>query len=148
MVRKFDEMAWKIIKKREVQPDNFGPINFKELEEQVRSGVHLKYVAFPHLLDHFYRTRDPQTFAVEPSPYFSPQYRAFLAGVAEYLTREFGFATPDWVEKTEFFLADYYEPGAENGEEPYDSLETRLVRCPQEFTRRKVIFPSRGLIRL
>jgi len=149
----WDKLAWKIIKDRKTAPDEYGPKNYAELEAWVRKGISLEDYASPRLLDYFYQTRDPKTFELEPSTFFTPQYRAFLAGVAEYLTRDFGFPVPEWVERPEFFLADYWDPiedfWAEIGSEmPFEELETRLARCPPEFTRRKVICQSRALIRI
>lgn len=147
---KLDEFCWTIIKKRNVAPSNFGPKNYQELEQQVRAGISLAEIAFPHLLDYFYRTRDSATFALEPGEYFTPQWRAFLAGVAEYLSRDFGFSVPTWVEKPEFFLAEPWTPLVEffaslGYECPLDQCKENV---PQEFLRRKIFFEARGLIRI
>lgn len=149
MVKKYDDMAWKYIKERVPVADSrpFGPQNFIELEQGLRDGDDY-LIAWPTMLDSFYRTRKPELFATEPSTYFSPAQRAFFAGAVEFLTHFYEIETPAWVEKPEFFLDQVYDVGSKEREVPPEVTARTRAKSPIEFTRRNVVFEARGLIRL
>lgn len=146
-VTKYDDMAWKVILAREPIEDSFGPQNFAELEAELRNGGSYQ-IAWPTMLDSFYRTHNPSLFATEPSTYFSPQQRAFFAGAVEYLTKLFEMETPAWVEKPEFFLDHEYDVRSLEDEISPETTARSRAKTPLEFTRRNIVFEARGLIRL
>ena len=141
MAGKFDKIAWDIIHKMPPprMPNRKGlaqtgrPKDFAELEVLLSSGEDWR-IAFPMFLDEFYCFKTPDFFAVEPSGFFDVRMRAWLAGVAEYLCRRFGLPVPEWTEKPEYFLAEFWKRTDDAGE--------------PEFRRRNVGYNPRHLIRL
>jgi hypothetical protein len=142
-----DAIAWRTIHDRSrpkgqpTPPRNFGelpPCEGPEFSEVLNN-----------FLDRFYTWKLPEFLEVEPSVEFAPQYRAFLAAVAEFLCHEFAIPVPDWVAKPEFCLEKEWDAAADLDEFPFMliiPIEERRARAAPEFRSRNIIFASRGLI--
>ena len=79
------------------------PANYRELGELLAAGVEFEF-AWGDFLHEFYAHQMPELF-LEPSPeILSPEYRAQLAGAAEFLSIEFELPMPLWISRPEFFL--------------------------------------------
>ena len=83
-------------------------------------------------------------FAVEPPARFSPGRRALLAGVAETLSTRFNLPVPDWTQKSEYTLAEPWDPSAELF--PGVSIEERMTYASPVFRKHNVVFKERSLI--
>lgn len=141
MAGKFDKLAWDIIHSMPPpsMPGHKGlemsgrPKDFAEVEALLSGGEDFR-IAFPMFLDEFYCFKTPDFFAVEPSDFFDRQTRAWLAGIAEYLCHRFGLPVPEWTEKPEYFLPEFWKKTDDSGD--------------PEFRRRNVGYNPRHLIRL
>lgn len=152
-----DALVWRAIHSRPVPGhDRFGlehsgrSGDFEELGRAVERGEVFGY-AFAHFLDEFYLFRRPSFFAKEPPVAFPPRRRAFLAGVAEYLSNQFDLDPPEWIGKPEYFLSeewDYVSDFEEFPEELRDRIDERRARATPEFLRRGIIYEARNLLRL
>ncbi len=153
-----DALVWKAIRTRPLpKHSNIGlkfsrrPGDFEELAIAVfERGDDFGY-AFSHFCDEFFLFRRSSFFAKESPLSFNPHDRAFLAATAEYLSREFGWEAPTWVNKPEYFLPeewDYVADLPEFPEELRDRIANRRERATPEFRRRNILFEGRGLLRL
>jgi hypothetical protein len=166
---KLDRIAWATIDQLPQRPvhsaglDQSGrPKSFPELERQIKTGIDFES-ALGMFLQEFYSHRDPSFFAEPPPKELSDIERAALAGVAEYLCHRFGFDVPAWTEEPAFFLTsernwfDTWDTSNEDGgilQKVFDSefivhiRENSMSQSVPEFTRRNLLFPVRGLIRV
>lgn len=154
-----DAIAWRIMHEQaafEGEPAGLErshrPCNYAELGELTERRRHKDDFCFEHawseFLHEFCRYRSATFFSNEPPVNMSPGRRAWLAGVAEYLCLDFGLPVPAWTSKSEYYLADEYEPSSELV--PYFVTEGEardLLRAKTHpvFLRRKVLFDVRGL---
>lgn len=108
--------------------------------------------ALDGFLERFYSWRCASFFEHEPPEALRPEYRAFLAALAEFLCRKYGLPVPEWTEKKpEYFLAVEWDPVLEMDEIPVTALtpiETLRERAAPEFRRRGILFAGRNLIRV
>jgi hypothetical protein len=138
------------------------PKSFPEFEELLRRGID-RDCALSMFLHEFYPHRHPSFFEEPPSPQLSDINRAALAGTAEWLCHRFGYDVPAWTEEPEFFLKsernwfedwDTSDPEGVILREVFDPKfiasirEDSIKRSAQEFLRRNLLFPVRGLIRI
>ena len=147
-----DEVAWKII---EEQPLNKGvppgyvasgrPSNFQELDDMFTATGDFEF-AWSEYRHEFYRYKQARFFAVEPPESFSPEYRALLAGVAEYLSGRFGLPIPEWTSHPEYFLDEVWDPWEDILPDLEQYRDKRRSRSHEAFLKRNVIFETRGLI--
>lgn len=141
-MNKFDKIAWETIRNRPLPSSNDElsgrPKNFAELEAMVRRGTDFD-IALLSFLDEFYLHRSHSFFNREPGTYFSPNYRSFLAAVAEFLSVKFDLPHPLWVDKVEYSLPDDWNP--------FD-FEVDRESVDPIFLRHGVLVQSRSLIRL
>jgi hypothetical protein len=145
-----DQKAWAILAARTPsagKPEGFArsgrPANFEELavaEESYGDYSH----AWSEYLHEFYRFKTVDFFAVEPPARFSPGRRALLAGVAEALSTRFNLPVPDWTQKSEYTLAEPWDPSAELS--PGVSIEERMTYASPVFRKHNVVFKERSLI--
>jgi hypothetical protein len=164
-----DRIAWRIIDQQFQYPlesaglaKNARPKSFPEFEMQLRIGIDFE-CALSMFLQEFYSHRDPCFFAEPPSAQLSAMKRAALAGAAEWLCHRFGYDVPAWTEEPEFFLKsernwfDEWDTSDEDGAilaEVFDPefiasiREESVKKSAQEFLRRNLLFPVRGLIRI
>jgi hypothetical protein len=161
MSEKFDKMAWEAIFRRRRPPagSNKGlarsgrSADYQELEVAAKE-LGLQH-AFLEFLDEFYDYRTADFFEKEPSQFFSPTYRAFLAGVAEFFCHQFSLTVPEWTEKPEYFLPEEYDRKADllrdligDTERDDSYLPDLRAKTAEEFRRRNILYEARGLIRL
>lgn len=141
-----NRLAWSIIDSLPQYPvDQTGlaisgsPKSFPEIEEQLRMGIDID-CALSMFLHEFYQHRDPSFFINPPSSQLSDINRAAFAGIAEYLSRRFGYPVPSWTESPEYSLLqerDWFE-------DIYDQdfltdptiREYHLARSAPEFIKR------------
>jgi hypothetical protein len=164
-----DRTAWRTIENLPQRPfESAGlgktsrPKSFPELERQLNMGIDFE-CALSMFLHEFYQHRDPRFFAEPPSRQLSDINRAALAGAAEWLCHRFGYDVPAWTEEPEFFLKserNWFEEWDTSDEDgvilkevfnPEFIAEHRgyyLAGSAPEFTRRNLLFPVRGLIRI
>ena len=156
---KLDNIAWQTIidRKRPERPprgieDGGRARDFGEIEALIRDGMSFDG-AFESWLQEMYQYRQESFFAVPPSPFLAAHQRAWLAGVAEGMTRKLNLPVPYWVESPEFFLSDVYDWEQDALDIFFppdwaDLLDERLERSDPEFRRRRVIAKLRALIRV
>ncbi len=138
---KFDKVAWSIIEQMPPpsMPGHKGlalsgrPKDFAELESLVSDGENFD-IAVALFLDEFYCFKTEDFLAAEPTDFFDARTRAWLAGVAEYLSHRFRLPVPTWVGKPEYFLPEFWKKSDDSGE--------------QEFRQRNIGYNPRHLIRL
>jgi len=103
-------------------------------------------------LHNFYIYRSESFFALPPPSTFTPEHRAWLAGVAEYLSLRFGLPVPAWTEEPEYFLHFEWDFASETfvwAGMIVDMTEFRAerrVRSHEAFLNRGVIYEPRALI--
>ena len=143
-----DKLAWEIIRKKKQYPyseagigQSGRPKNFNKLETLIRNGTEFE-VAFALFLDEFYTHRFPE--------FFSSNVRAMLAATAEFLSIEFGLLYPEWVDKSEYFLAQYGDPRAESMTELFGPGDWGIDKncADPAFLRHGVLQKAKSLIRL
>lgn len=66
-------------------------------------------LAWSEFLHEFFRYKQASFFAVPPPRTFSPQRRALLAGVAEYLSERYSLPVPDWVHDPQYTLPELWD---------------------------------------
>lgn len=150
---RLDAIAWGVIDKtaaRSTPPSGLAasgrPANYGELAElTARWDPELAWSEFLH---EFFRYKQPGFFAVPPPRSFSPQRRALLAGVAEYLSQRYGLPVPAWVRDGEFFLAELWDPWEDLCPDMEETRPGRTERTPEAFLKRGVVFEARNLITL
>lgn len=153
-----DALVWNAIRTRPLpKHSNIGlaysrrPGDFEELGTAVLERGEDYGYAFAHFLDEFYLFRRPSFFAKKPPEEFGPRRRAFLAATAEYLSHQFGWEPPAWVNEPEYFLAeewDFITAMAEFVEELRPRSANRRQRATPEFLHHNIIYEARGLLRL
>ncbi|MFP5228083.1 MAG: hypothetical protein ACLGXA_10665 [Acidobacteriota bacterium] len=144
---RLDAIAWRTIHDRKrprgvpTPPRNFGelpPCEGPEFSESLNA-----------FLDRFYWWKRPEALQIEPPLGFAPEYRAFLAAVAEFLCHEFTIQVPAWVAEPGYCLKVEWDAAADLEEVPWVlviPIEERRAKAAPEFLSRNIIFPSRGLI--
>lgn len=149
-----DALAWKIIEDAPVQQGNpvgyaasGRPANFEELVAMTEHTGDFER-SWSEFLHEFYRFKAASFFAVAPPASFKPERRAWLAGVAEYLSQRFSLLPPAWLSGEEFFLAEPWDSWEEMVPDIEQYREERRARSHIAFLRRNVIFEPRGLIAL
>jgi hypothetical protein len=158
--QELDAIGWRIMHEQKVnEGEPLGlkhccrPANYRELGELIdsRQGNELAFeLAWSEFLHEFCRYKSASFFAEEPPTTMSSGFRAWLAGVAEFMCLEFNLVpVPGWTEKPEFFLLEEFDPASEllpfyvpDGE----ALDRHRARCHPVFLRRNVLFEVRGLI--
>jgi hypothetical protein len=149
-----DQVAWETIHASKTHPGppaglavSLRPANYRELGELIASSGDQEH-AWSEFLHEFFRYKTASFFA-EPSPkILSAEWQALLAGVAEWLSIEFGLPLPQWINEAQYYLPEiwdsleYWLPDAE----PY--REERMARTHEVFLKRNVIFETRSLITL
>lgn len=97
-------------------------------------------------IDDFERANRPQrrlALAGEPSSTGSACWDAFVAALAEYLSRRFGAEPPSWVFSANRVLEHWWFPSG------YESLyATALVESPAPFAVRGIFLTAGALARL
>ena len=83
-----------------------------------------------------------------PPRSFSPQRRALLAGVAEYLSERYGLPVPEWVKEPEYFLDDMWDQWEDICPAMEETRPYRTERTPLAFLKRRVVYEGRNLITL
>jgi hypothetical protein len=149
---RLDAIAWDTIHSRPTpKSDPVPPRNFAELGQ----GEGPEFAeAVDTFLERFYSYRSrcgEKFFEVEPPLSLRSEYRAFLAGMTEFLCHEFKLRVPDWTEKQEYFLTEEWDAALDLDEFPWVAvipIEDRREQAAPEFMRRRIVFPSRGLIRV
>jgi len=96
----------------------------------------------------FYRYKGASFFAVEPPKSFSPERRAMLAGVAEYLSIRFDLPVPDWTSHPEYYLDHIWDPREDILPDIEQYRDEHRTRSHEAFLKRNIIFETRGLISL
>jgi hypothetical protein len=149
---RLDAIAWATIHSRPIpKSDPVPPRNFAELGQA--EGPEFSE-AVDTFLERFYSYRSrwgEKFFEVEPPLSFTPEYRAFLAAMTEFLCHEFNLPVPEWTENLEYFLGEEWDAALDLEEFPWVAvipIEDRRERAAPEFLRRGIVFPSRGLIRV
>lgn len=105
-----DHIAWQTIHTASAignrQPAGYAatgrPSNFIELAQMMADRD--EEMAWSEFLHEFYRFRTPSFFAERPPESLSPQWKALLAGTAEFLSKEFGLPVPEWVNDPQYTL--------------------------------------------
>jgi hypothetical protein len=105
-------------------------------------------LAWSEFLHEFFHYRQASFFAAPPPHYFSPQRRALLAGVAEYLCQRYGLPVPEWVNEPEFFLPEIWDPWEDICPDMEETRPGRIERTPEAFRKRNVVYEDRNLITL
>lgn len=145
---RLDSIAWQTILDRPQHEPVSPPRNFGEIPPSDGPEFSAWVTAF---LERFYSYRRESFFEQEPPPTFRPEYRAFLAAMAEFLCKKYDLPIPGWAEKSEFFLAGEWDAALEMDEVPVTALipiERLHERAAPEFRRRGILFASRNLIRV
>jgi hypothetical protein len=143
-----DAIAWQTILDRPQHEPVGPPRNFAEL--RVCEGVEFAEV-LDGFLENFYSWRRASFFEHEPPTTFRPEYRAFLAALAEFLCTRYGLPVPPWTSKSAHVLNKEWDPILEMDEIPVTalmSIETLRERAAPEFRRRGILFAARNLIRV
>lgn len=144
-----DEVAWKAIKSRPplVKTSSLRPSNYTEIGARVAAGEDFEY-AWSDFLHGFFAYRTADYFA-QPSPAnLSPEWRALLAGAAEWLSQEFDLPHPAWTDEPQYFLAETWDPREDEGLDMSAFHAEVLADSPEAFRKRNIAFRSRNLITL
>jgi hypothetical protein len=99
-------------------------------------------------LHEFYAYKQGSFFAVPPPESIEPEWRALLAGAAEFLCGEFRLEIPAWVNEPEFRLDEPWEPYAWLLSDEPGAYERRVAKAHPCFLKHNVVWESRGLIAL
>jgi hypothetical protein len=160
--RETDDLCWVVMASKlrpgerslGLQDSGVRPKNYKELGEWIRRGWDWD-LGLREFLNEFLLFRHADFFACEPLDMFSDVQKAFLAGMAEYLSRVYGLAIPSWVQKPEYFLS-YRTPltdGTELGDFQLKLMQESdeyafllAAQTPPEFLKRNILAPARSLI--
>jgi hypothetical protein len=149
-----DQLAWAIIEEqtpRKGLPPGYAasgrPSNFQELADMIAATGDFE-LAWSEFCHEFYRYKSASFFAVEPPKSFSPERRAMLAGVAEYLSDRFGLPVPEWTSHREFFLDHVWDPWEDILPDMEQYRDERRARSHPAFLKRNVIYEPRNLISL
>lgn len=151
---RLDEVAWETLHARPKPASpplglakGSRPANYSELGDLIASGVDFE-IAWGEFLHEFFRYRAPSFFAYPSPGNISPEYRALLAGVAEFLSKEFELPVPIWVFGPEYYLDHEWDILSEELPDVEQYREERRARSHDAFLRRNVIFEPRNLITL
>lgn len=148
-----DQIAWEVMDRtagRTTPPVGLAasgrPANYAELAELVE---HKDYeFAWSEFLHEFFRYKQPGFFAVPPPRSFSPQRRALLAGVAEYLSERYRLPVPEWVHEAQYTLPEIWDPWEDICPDLEKFRQSRIDRTPEAFLKRNVVYEARNLITL
>ena len=121
------------------------PANFQELAELTSTGVDWD-TARDRFLHEFFRYRNPEFFEIAPPDTLSPECRALLAGMAEFLCAQFGFSIPPWVSEPGFTLPEMWDPASECADDAHLHQEARAKKAHPVFLKHGVIFESVWLL--
>lgn len=122
------------------------PCNYVELAELTERWD--KELAWSEFLHEFFRYKAASFFVVPPPPSFTPERRALLAGVAEFLCAEFNLEAPAWIKEPEFFLSEMWDPWEDICPDVREFRDERIARSHKAFLRRNVVYEARNLITL
>jgi hypothetical protein len=101
-------------------------------------------IAWREFLHEFMLYRQPGFFAIPPDK-FTPEYKAQLAGAAEFLSEEFGLRVPIWVYDPQYtLLPELWEPDGWMFPQDPESVERRKAKAHPAFLKRNVLFESRN----
>lgn len=150
---KLDAIGWEILDQKAAAPGeppglavSGRPANYKELADlSERWDPELAWSEFLH---EFFRYKRASFFAVPPPRYFSPQRRALLAGVAEYLCQRYSLPVPSWVNEPEFFLDRRWDPWEDLCPDVEEFRPERVEYSEECFLKRNVVYEARNLITL
>ena len=151
--KEMDAKVWELLHARPVQPDpppdlkgGGGPAHYRELGQLLDLGVEFED-AWDSFIHAWWRYRGASFFHVPPPISLPQRYRAWLAGVAESLGRNFVGEIPDWVWRPEFCAEEEWAVGSEfmpfydpEGE-ARDALRSR---CEDAFLLRNVLYEARN----
>jgi len=145
-----DKIAWQTIHDKPVIPlsEDTGrrARNYRELEAKLQAGIEFEH-AFSDFLHGFYDHKDAAYFEFPSPASLSIERQAMLAGVAEWLSQEFGLPHPAWTDDSRFFLDQPWDPWSEVGDMS-EFTQERLARAPEAFRKRNLAYLSRYLITL
>jgi len=148
-----DQIAWETIKTASVSTASPAglkasgrPRDYAELAELTARKDY--ETAWSEFLHEFFRYRTAEFFIVPPPRSFSPQRRALLAGVAEFLSTEFGLPVPEWVNDREYFLGEMWDPWEDICPDLESLRQVRIDRSHPMFLKRNVVYETRNLITL
>jgi hypothetical protein len=144
-----DEIAWKAIKAKQVsaERDPYRPNDYREIGEYLRAGGDWELI-WGDFLHNFYAHRQAWFFEYPPPTELDHKTQALLAGVAEWLSAEFGLPHPAWADRPQYFLAETWDPWESLGLDMSEFYAEKLVRSPEAFRKRKIAYLSRNLIAL
>jgi hypothetical protein len=149
-----DRIAWATIKAKVPSTDppmgyakSGRPCNYAELGEMLGDEVEFE-LAWSEFLHEFFRYRTADFFAHPSPPALPPERRAMLAGAAEYLCLDFGLPVPEWVNESQYFLPDYWDPWEDLCPDLAETRAGRIAKTPEAFLKRRVVFEARNLITL
>jgi hypothetical protein len=150
---RLDAIAWEVLDNKVASSDTPAglaasgrPANYVEFAELAARKDYEH--AWSEFLHEFFRYKQASFFAVPPPRSLSPQRRALLAGVAEYLSNRYGLPLAGWVNEPEFFLDDLWDPWEDLGEFMEEGRPFRIEHSPEAFLRRNVVYEDRNLITL
>lgn len=116
-----------------------------DLMEQRGDDFEFAWSEFCH---EFYRHKGASFFEVPPPDGFSTEFRALLAGAAEFWCREFGLPVPAWTEEPQYFLDEWWTPWGEFLSDAPERVAERRAKADPAFLRRNILFAARNLIAL
>jgi hypothetical protein len=112
-----DAIAWWTIKSAKVRPYKkckHRPNNYAEIGERLRDGGDWELI-WGDFLHGFYIYRHASYFEFPPPAELSVKNQALLAGVAEWLSAEFGLPHPVWTDNPRYFLDKTWDPWEDLG---------------------------------
>ena len=149
--KRLDAIAWKTIHEqgsRDYPPPGLTasgrPSNFAEYAELAERWD--PELAWSEFLHEFYRYKQASFLAVPPPKSLPRNRRALLAGVAEFLSQEFGLPVPTWVNESEYFLDEMWDPWEDICPDMEQTHPGRIERSHPAFLKRNVVYEARNLI--
>lgn len=124
------------------------PGDYRQIGEQVASGRALPLV-WKGFLRGFYRRPQSSCLASEPPESLAKEDRAWLAGVAEFLSHKCGLKVPGWTQNRKYFLEREYDRHDSPEKEVGGQASTdwiRRARTPKELLRHGVIAKASSLL--
>jgi hypothetical protein len=143
-----DALCWRTIKSAKARPYEkcrYRPNNYAEIGDRLRAGGDWELI-WGDFLHCFYAHRTASFFEFPPPAELSVKKQALLAGVAEWLSAEFGLPHPVWADNPRYFLDAPWDPWEDLGLDMSEFYEEKLRRSPEAFRKRNVAFESRNLI--
>lgn len=155
MRTKLDKLAWQTIHSTAPVPGTPAglqkcgrPCNYIELGELFERTGDFEQ-AWSEFLHEFFRYKKASFLGYAPPKVFSPEFRAMMAGVAEFLCLEFALEAPAWVANQEFTMPELSEPyGWMYPEDNPGARERRIERTHALILKHNIIFETRNLITL